>query len=182
MSKRIAILATHGFEESELKSPKEFLEQQGWTTEIISPESGSIKAWADKDWGKEYKVDKTLSQASAADYNALVLPGGVINPDKLRLSEDAVAFIKQFFDQKKPVAAICHGPQTLINARVVDGRELTSYPSIKQDLINAGANWIDKEVVVDNGLVTSRTPDDLPAFNKKLVEEIKEGKHELQHS
>lgn len=182
MSKRIAILATHGFEESELKSPKEYLEQQGWTAEIVSPESGSIKSWAEKDWGPEYKVDKKLSEVTSADYHALVLPGGVINPDKLRLNDEAVAFVKQFFDEKKPVAAICHGPQTLINAGVVEGRELTSYPSIKQDLINAGASWTDAEVVVDNGLVTSRTPEDLPAFNKKMVEEIKEGKHELQHS
>ncbi|MFL9844002.1 type 1 glutamine amidotransferase domain-containing protein [Flavobacterium rhizosphaerae] len=182
MDKRIAILATNGFEESELKSPKEHIEAQGWTAEIISPESGSIKSWAGKDWGPEYKVDKTLSEANASDYNALVLPGGVINPDKLRTNEDALAFVKTFFDQKKPVAAICHGPQTLINAGVVEGREMTSYPSIKQDLINAGAKWVDKEVVVDNGFVTSRTPDDLPAFNKKLVEEVKEGKHQLQHS
>lgn len=182
MSKRIAILATNGFEESELKSPKEYLEQQGWTAEIVSLESGSIKSWAKTDWGPEYKVDKTLSEASSSDYHALLLPGGVINPDKLRGDEKAVAFVKQFFDEKKPVAAICHGPQTLINAGVVEGRELTSYPSIKQDLINAGAKWVDKEVVVDNGLVTSRTPEDLPAFNKKMVEEIKEGKHELQHS
>ncbi|TRW23886.1 type 1 glutamine amidotransferase [Flavobacterium zepuense] len=182
MSKRVAILATHGFEESELKSPKEYIEQQGWTAEIVSLESGSIKSWAGKDWGPEYKVDKTLSEVTSGDYHALVLPGGVINPDKLRVNEDAIAFVKSFFDEKKPVAAICHGPWTLINAGVVDGREVTSYPSVKQDLINAGANWVDKEVVVDNGLVTSRTPDDLPAFNKKLVEEIKEGKHELQHS
>jgi protease I len=182
MSKRIAILATHGFEESELKSPKEYLEQQGWTAEIVSLESGSIKSWAETDWGPEYKVDKVVSEVSASDYHALVLPGGVINPDKLRGNDQAVAFVKQFFDEKKPVAAICHGPQTLINADVVKGRTLTSYPSIKQDLINAGANWVDKEVVTDNGFVTSRTPADLPAFNKKMVEEIKEGKHELQHS
>lgn len=182
MSKRIAILATNGFEESELKSPKEYLEAQGWTAEIVSPESGSIKSWAKTDWGPEYKVDKVLSEVSSADYHALVLPGGVINPDKLRTNKEAVAFVKSFFDEKKPVAAICHGPQTLINADVVRGRELTSYPSIKQDLINAGANWVDEEVVVDNGFVTSRTPEDLPAFNKKMVEEIKEGKHELQHS
>ncbi|KGO91942.1 type 1 glutamine amidotransferase domain-containing protein [Flavobacterium subsaxonicum] len=182
MSKRIAILATHGFEESELKSPKEYLEQQGWTAEIVSPEGGSIKSWAEKNWGPEYKVDKTLSEVSSKDYHALVLPGGVINPDKLRTNEEAIAFVKQFFDEKKPVAAICHGPWTLINAGVVDGRDVTSVKAISQDLINAGANWSDAEVVVDNGLVTSRTPEDLPAFNKKLVEEIKEGKHELQHS
>ena len=182
MSKKVAILATHGFEESELKSPKEYIEQQGWTAEIISPESGSIKSWADKNWGPEYTVDKTIAEANAADYNALVLPGGVINPDKLRTNEDALAFVKAFFDQKKPVAAICHGPWTLINAGVVDGRKVTSVKSISQDLINAGANWSDQEVVVDQGLVTSRTPEDLPAFNKKLVEEINEGKHQLQHS
>lgn len=182
MSKRIAILATDGFEESELKSPKEYLEQQGWTAEIVSLKSGTIKAWAEKNWGKEYNVDKTLDEVSSADYHALVLPGGVINPDLLRRHDNAIAFVKSFFDEKKPVAAICHGPQTLINAEVVDGRELTSFPSIKKDLQNAGANWVDKEVVVDNGLVTSRTPADLPAFNKKMVEEIKEGKHELQRS
>lgn len=182
MSKRVAILATDGFEESELKSPKEYLEQQGWTAEIVSLKSGTIKAWAEKNWGKEYNVDKTLDEVSSADYHALVLPGGVINPDQLRRHDNAIAFVKSFFDEKKPVAAICHGPQILINAEVVDGRELTSFPSIKKDLQNAGANWIDKEVVVDNGLVTSRTPNDLPAFNKKMVEEIKEGKHELQRS
>jgi protease I len=182
MSKKVAILATHGFEESELSSPKQYLEEQGWTAHIVSPESGSIKSWAEKDWGKEYTVDKTLDEVSSGDYHALVLPGGVINPDHLRVNEKAVAFVKSFFDEKKPVAAICHGPWTLINADVVKGRKMTSYKSIKQDLINAGANWVDEEVVVDNGLVTSRQPDDLPAFNKKMVEEIKEGKHELQHS
>ncbi|AWH85715.1 protease [Flavobacterium album] len=182
MSKKVAILATNGFEESELKSPKEYLEQQGWTADIVSLKSGTIKAWANGNWSGEYKVDKTLDEVSSGDYHALVLPGGVINPDQLRRSEDAIAFVKSFFDEKKPVAAICHGPQILINAEVVDGRELTSFPSVKKDLINAGANWVDKEVVVDNGLVTSRTPDDLPAFNKKMVEEIKEGKHELQTS
>ncbi|OYQ37004.1 protease [Flavobacterium cyanobacteriorum] len=181
MSKRVAILATHGFEESELASPKEYLEQQGWTAEIVSPESGSVKAWAEKDWGKEYKVDRTLDEASPSDYDALVLPGGVINPDRLRINDKAVEFVKGFFNDKKPVAAICHGPWTLINAGVVEGRKLTSYPSIKLDLVNAGANWVDEEVVVDNGLVTSRKPDDLPAFNIKMVEEIKEGKHEMQH-
>lgn len=182
MSKRIAILATDGFEESELKSPKEHLEQQGWTAEIVSLKSGTIKAWAEKNWGKDYNVDKTLDEVSSADYHALVLPGGVINPDLLRRHDKAIAFVKSFFDEKKPVAAICHGPQILINAEVVNGRELTSFSSIKKDLQNAGANWVDKEVVVDNGLVTSRTPDDLPAFNKKMVEEINEGKHELQRS
>ncbi|HMR82049.1 MAG TPA: type 1 glutamine amidotransferase domain-containing protein [Niabella sp.] len=177
MSKRIAILATHGFEESELKSPKEQLEQQGWETHIVSPEKGKIKAWADKNWGPEYEVDKTLEEAHAEDYDALVLPGGVINPDKLRVIDEALGFVKSFFDQGKPVAAICHGQQTLINAGLVKGRKMTSVKAISQDLINAGADWTDEEVVVDEGLVTSRTPEDLPAFNKKLIEEIKEGVH-----
>lgn len=182
MSKKVAILATHGFEESELREPKNHVEAQGWTAEIVSPETGSIKSWAEKDWGKEYTVDKALSNANASDYDALVLPGGVINPDKLRTNQEALDFIKAFFDQKKPVAAICHGPWLLINAGVADGRKVTSVQSISQDLKNAGAIWTDEEVIVDNGLVTSRTPKDLPAFNKKLVEEIKEGKHALQHS
>ncbi|MFA6151538.1 MAG: type 1 glutamine amidotransferase domain-containing protein [Chitinophagaceae bacterium] len=177
MSKKIAILATHGFEESELSSPKEHLEQQGWTAHIISPEAGTIKAWTDKNWGKEYKVDKSLSEAKASDYDALVLPGGVLNPDKLRVNDDALAFVKEFFEQKKLVAAICHGPQTLIDAGLVKGRKMTSVKAISKDLQNAGANWVDEEVVVDNGLVTSRTPKDLPAFNAKMVEEINEGKH-----
>ncbi|KMQ68986.1 glutamine amidotransferase [Chryseobacterium sp. FH2] len=180
MSKNIAILATNGFEESELASPKEYLEQQGWTAHIISPESGSIRAWAEKDWGKSYNVDKILGEVSASDYDALVLPGGVINPDQLRTNEKALSFVKDFFQQHKPVAAICHGPQILINAEVVEGRKLTSVNSISKDLKNAGANWEDSEVVVDKGLVTSRTPKDLPAFNAKMVEEIKEGKHKEQ--
>ena len=177
MSKKIAILATDGFEESELKSPKEHIEKEGWTAHIISLKSGSIKSWADGDWGDKYDVDHTLDQVSASDYDALVLPGGVINPDKLRVDEKAVSFVKEFFEAKKPVAAICHGPWTLINADVVKGREMTSYKSIKQDLINAGAVWSDQEVVVDQGLVTSRDPNDLPAFNRKMIEEIKEGIH-----
>jgi protease I len=181
MSKNIAILATHGFEESELKSPKEHLEQQGWTAHIISPEGGSIKAWAEKDWGSEYTVDKTLDEVSASEYDALVLPGGVINPDKLRTNEKAIAFVQDFFRQHKPVAAICHGPQILISAEAVSGRKMTSVKSVSVDLKNAGAVWEDSEVVVDNGLVTSRTPEDLPAFNAKLVEEINEGKHEDQN-
>lgn len=182
MSKNVAILATHGFEEVELTSPKAYLEQQGWTAHIISPEGGSIKAWAKDNWGGEYKVDKKLSEVSSSDYDALVLPGGVMNPDTLRTNKEAVSFVKDFFNDKKPVAAICHGPQLLIEADVVNGREVTSYPSLKTDLKNAGASWSDEEVVTDQGLVTSRTPEDLDAFNKKMVEEIKEGKHERQHA
>lgn len=177
MDKKIAILATDGFEESELKSPKEHLEKEGWTTHIVSLKSGSIKSWAEKNWGDEYKVDRTIDEVSADQYDALVLPGGVINPDKLRTNEKVLTFVKGFFDAKKPVAAICHGPWTLINAGVVKGREMTSYQSIKQDLINAGAVWSDEEVVVDQGLVTSRSPQDLPAFNRKMIEEFKEGIH-----
>ncbi|MBO9591771.1 MAG: type 1 glutamine amidotransferase [Niabella sp.] len=177
MKKRIAILATHGFEESELKSPKEYLEQQGWEALIISPEPGSIRSWAKKNWGKEYPVDQTVGEADASSFDALVLPGGVLNPDKLRTNEEALDFIRDFFDQQKPVAAICHGPQLLINAGVVNGRRMTSVPAIRADLVNAGADWADEEVVVDAGLITSRTPKDLPAFNKKMVEEIQEGVH-----
>ena len=177
MSKKIAILATNGFEESELKSPKEYLEQQGWTAHIVSPESGTIKAWADGNWGGEYNVDRVLGEVDAADYDALVLPGGVMNPDKLRVNEKAIKFVKDFFEDHKPVAAICHGPWTLINAEVVEGRWMTSYPTLRKDLENAGAKWTDSEVVTDHGLVTSRSPKDLPAFNKKMVEEIREGRH-----
>ena len=182
MKKKIAIMATNGFEESELSSPKEAMEKEGFEVHIVSPESGSIKAWDKGNWSKEYKVDKTLKEISAKDYNALVLPGGVINPDHLRTNEEALMIVRDFFEQKKPVAAICHGPWTLISAGVVKGRTMTSYNSIKDDLINAGANWIDKEVVVDEGFVTSRNPGDLEAFNSKLIEEIKEGKHEEQHA
>lgn len=180
MKKRIAILATNGFEESELKSPKEFLEQQGWTADIVSLKSGTIKGWKDGNWSNEFEVNYTLDEVSSKDYDALVLPGGVINPDQLRRNEKAVSFVKDFFSESKPVAAICHGPQILVDAEVLEGRSVTSFSSIKKDLLNAGAVWTDEEVVVDNGLVTSRTPEDLPAFNKKMVEEFKEGKHELQ--
>ena len=178
--KKVAILATNGFEESELKSPREALVNANATVHIVSPEGGSIKSWADGNWGKSYEVDKKLSEVSMSDYHALVLPGGVINPDQLRTDDKAVSFIRSFFKAHKPVAAICHGPQLLIEADVVEGRDMTSYHSIKTDLVNAGANWHDKEVVCDQGLVTSRNPDDLPAFNKKMIEEIKEGKHEGQ--
>lgn len=182
MNKRIAILATNGFEESELKSPKETMEAEGFTVDIVSDTEGEIKAWADGNWSNTYKVDKTIKEVNANQYNALVLPGGVINPDTLRRNDDALLFVRDFFKQKKPVAAICHAPWTLISAGVVEGRQMTSFNSIKDDLVNAGANWVDEEVVVDEGFVTSRNPDDLPAFNKKLIEEIKEGKHELQHA
>ncbi|TRZ45212.1 type 1 glutamine amidotransferase domain-containing protein [Robertkochia solimangrovi] len=182
MMKRIAILATNGFEEIELTSPQKALLDQGWKAEVVSPQKDTIKSWDHTDWGTTFKVDKPLSQANAKDYDALLLPGGVISPDALRIDEDALIFIRDFFKQHKPVGAICHGPWSLINAGVVDGRTMTSYKSIRKDLENAGALWVDREVVVDEALVTSRNPDDLPAFNKKLVEEIKEGKHTLQQA
>ena len=182
MEKRIAILATHGFEESELASPKEAMEKEGFNVEIVSLEKGKIKSWDKDNWGKEYDVNKTLDEVSAKDYHALVLPGGVINPDNLRREEKALIFVRDFFKQSKPVAAICHAAWTLISADVVEGRTMTSFNSIKKDVENAGALWVDKEVVVDEALVTSRNPDDLPAFNAKVIEEIKEGKHDLQHS
>ena len=175
-------MATNGFEEIELTSPKEAMEDEGFEVHIVSPEKGKIKAWDKTDWSKEYKVDKTVSEVSAGEYDALMLPGGVMNPDNLRTSEDALKFVRDFFKQKKPVAAICHAPWTLISAGVVKGRTMTSYNSMKDDVKNAGANWVDEEVVVDEGFVTSRNPDDLPAFNAKLIEEIKEGKHREQHA
>jgi protease I len=182
MNKRIAILATNGFEESELRSPKEAMEAEGFDVHIISEKPGKIRSWSDGDWSNSYEVDKTLEEVNANQYNALMLPGGVINPDLLRRNEDALILIRDFFKQKKPVAAICHAPWTLISADVVRGRKMTSFTSIKDDLVNAGANWTDEAVVVDQGLVTSRNPNDLPAFNAKLIEEIKEGKHVLQHA
>ena len=180
--KRIAILATNGFEESELKSPKEAMEKEGFTVDIVSLKSGEIKGWSDGNWSNSYKVDKTIDEVKAEEYNALMLPGGVMNPDQLRRNEKVLVFVRDFFKQEKPVAAICHAPWTLISADVVKGRKMTSFKSIKDDLINAGANWVDQEVVVDQGFVTSRNPNDLPAFNAKLIEEIKEGKHEAQHA
>lgn len=182
MNKRVAILATNGFEESELKSPKEAMENAGFTVDIISDSSGTIKGWKDGNWSNEYTVTQTLDKVKAKDYNALMLPGGVINPDTLRQNDDALLFIRDFFKDGKPVGAICHAPQLLIEANVVKGRNMTSYNSIKTDLINAGAKWEDSEVVCDEALVTSRNPNDLPAFNAKFIEEIKEGVHEGQHA
>ena len=178
--KKIAILATNGFEQSELLEPKKALEEAGAQTHVVSLGSGSIKGWKDKNWGDSVDVDVTLAEASADDYDGLVLPGGQMNPDILRADEKAVAFVRDFFTQHKPVGAICHGPWLLVEAGVVDGRTVTSYKSIQTDMKNAGANWVDQEVVVDQGLVTSRQPEDLPAFNAKLIEEFAEGKHKGQ--
>ena len=179
---RVAILAANGFEQSELFEPKKALEEAGAKTFVVSPESGEVKGWKHTDWGDPIAVDVNLTDAEAEDYDALVLPGGVMNPDKLRANEAAIKFVKGFFEAGKPVGAICHGPWTLINAGVVKGREMTSYHTIRLDLENAGAKWTDAEVVVDKGLVTSRQPDDIPAFNKKLIEEFAEGKHAGQKS
>ena len=177
--KSVAILATDGFEQSELFKPRQALLDAGATVDVVSLESGSIKGWDSDKWGDSIKVDKIVTDVSSKDYNALVLPGGLFNPDTLRANKDAVKFIQGFFQEEsvKPVAAICHGPWLLIEAGVVEGRKLTSFPSIQTDLRNAGANWVDEEVVVDNGIVTSRKPDDIPAFNKKMIEEICEGRH-----
>ena len=182
MGKKIAILATDGFEESELKSPKEAMEKEGFKVDIISLHPGKIKAWNNGTWSNEYKVDNTLDTIEAKNYDALVLPGGVINPDKLRRSEEALSFVKDFFDQSKVVAAICHASWTLISADVVKGKTMTSFNSIRKDLENAGALWVDKKVVVDGSLITSRNPDDLPAFNEKLIEEIKNRKSLYNHA
>ncbi|MEJ6982154.1 type 1 glutamine amidotransferase domain-containing protein [Pedobacter sp. P351] len=173
----IAILTENGFEEIELTSPKQALEQAGARVHIISPQREKVRAMKNHEWSIELAVDKHISEAKAEDYDGLLLPGGVINPDQLRMDEQAIHFIKSFFNANKPVAAICHGPQSLITAGVTEGRTLTSYPSIKIDLINAGANWVDEEVVVEHGLVTSRNPNDLPAFNAKMCEEFAEGVH-----
>ena len=178
--KRVAILATDGYEQSELLKPLEALKGAGATVHIVSLKPGVIKGWDDEDWGDTVNVDFTVAEANAAEYNALVLPGGVMNPDKLRIDEGAVTFVRGFFERGLPVGAICHAPWTLINADVVDGRTVTSWPSLEHDLKNAGATWVDEEVVCDQGLVTSRKPDDLPAFCDKLIEEIAEGYHEGQ--
>jgi protease I len=176
--KRIAILTENGFEEVELTSPKKAMEDAGMKVDIISFEKEKVKAWDHDHWSIELPVDVNLSEANPFDYDALMIPGGVINPDKMRINKEYVNFAKDFMEAGKPVAAICHGPQLLIETGLLEGRKMTSYPSVKTDLINAGAHWEDSEVVVDNGLVTSRSPKDLEAFNKKLLEEIKEGMHE----
>lgn len=175
--KKVAILTENGFEEIELTSPKKALEEAGAEVFIVSPQKDKVKAWAHDHWSIELAVDVALEDADPEDYDALLIPGGVMNPDKLRLNQDAVDFADAFLAVGKPVAAICHGPQLLIETGRLAGRTVTSYPSIKTDLQNAGAQWIDEEVVVDNGLVTSRSPKDLPAFNEKMLEEFAEGVH-----
>ena len=170
--KKIAVLAADGYEQSELESPVKALKKEGATVEIISLKSGEIKAMKGHEWSNSVSVDKTVSDAKVSDYDALLLPGGVLNPDAVRADKDAVAFVKDFFTAHKPVAAICHGPQTLINAEVVNGVKMTSFEAISKDLQNAGANWVDEEVVTDGNLTTSRKPEDIPAFNRRMIEEF----------
>jgi protease I len=167
---KVAILACNGFEQSELEKPRKALDDAGAKTSVVSPEEGKIRGWETKDWGKEVKVDLPLAKAKAEDFDALLLPGGVMNPDKLRMTPEAVAFVKDFFEANKPVAAICHGPWTIIETGHAKGRKITSWPSLKTDLKNAGADWADEEVISDQGLVTSRKPDDIPAFNQAMIE------------
>ncbi|OLY94982.1 protease I [Cnuella takakiae] len=178
--KKVAILTDNGFEQSELTSPLEALKAAGATVHVVSPQQEKVKAWDQDHWGIEVPVDVPLSQARPEDYDALLLPGGVMNPDFMRVNPACVAFAQHFLEQGKPLAAICHGPWLLVETGMISGRKMTSYNSIKTDLKNAGVIWEDKEVVTDNGLVTSRNPGDLEAFNKKMIEEISEGQHDTR--
>jgi deglycase len=177
-NKRIAVLVDEGFEQAELLEPKQALEEAGADVEIVSPKSGSVRGWQHGEWGASVHVDQPLDFAKPADFDALLLPGGVMSPDKLRMNAAAVQFVKAFVDEGKPIAAICHGPWTLIEAGLTRGKTMTSWPSLKSDLHNAGATWVDRECVVDNGLVTSRKPADIPAFNAKMIEEFARGRHD----
>ena len=175
--KKILILATNGFEQSELEVPRDRLKQAGAEVHVASPEKGEIRGWEKKDWGLPVKVDRTLGEVSADEYDAIVLPGGQINPDLLRVEPAALNLIKAFYDRKKVVAAVCHAPWLLVETGILKGRRATSYKSIRTDLVNAGAKWEDSEVVTDQGIVTSRNPGDLEAFSAKIAEEVAEGRH-----
>lgn len=181
-NRKIAILATDGFERSELIKPKEALERAGADVQIVALKTGAIRSWDKKDWGDTVEVDLIVSETTADDFDALMLPGGVMSPDSLRINEEAVQFVRGFVLDSKPIAAICHGPWTLIEAGAVQGKRMTSWPSLKSDLENAGAEWIDAEVVTDNGLITSRKPEDLAAFNKKMIEAFAEGPYEASQA
>ena len=178
--KKVAFLATDGVEQIELTEPWRVVEEAGATPELVSPKTGEIQGFNHLDKADMFRVDRVVAAADAGEYDALVLPGGVANPDALRTDEDAVGFVTGFFEEGKPVAVICHGPWTLVEGDLVRGRTLTSWPSVKTDIVNAGGEWVDEEVHVDGGLVTSRKPDDLPAFTSKIVEEFAEGRHEAQ--
>jgi protease I len=175
--KKVAIVVADGFEQSEFEEPLKELKKEGATVDVISIEKGTVRAWKNKNWGDEFEANVSILDADSNEYDALVLPGGVMNPDTLRANKDVIGFVKDFLEDEKPIAAICHGPWTLIETGLLRGRKVTSYKSLKTDLINAGAEWLDEEVVVDEGLVTSRTPKDLSAFCTKMVEEIAEGVH-----
>ena len=179
---KIAILATDGFEQAELTEPRKALQAAGADTDVVAPKPGRIRGWKAKDWGDEVVVDAVLEDADPKDYDALVLPGGVMNPDHLRMQPQAVAFVKAFVDAAKPIGAICHGPWTLVEAGAARGHRMTSWPSLQTDLRNAGADWIDQEVVVDGNLVTSRKPDDLPAFNREIIELFSHARPEARGS
>ena len=179
--KKVAILVDEGFEQVELIKPRKALDKIGAETKVVSPQEGEVRGWNVKRWGKSVAVDVPLDSADPSQFDALLLPGGVMNPDKLRMNPKAVEFVKHFFEAGKPVAAICHGPWTLVEADVVKDRTLTSWPSLKTDIQNAGGNWVDEEVVTDRGLVSSRKPDDIRAFNKKMIEEFAEGEHKERH-
>jgi protease I len=178
--KRVAALVANGFEQVELTEPKRALEEAGAIVDIVSPETGEVRGWQHKAWGDALPVDTPLEAARASDYDALLLPGGVMNPDHLRMNPKAVELVRQFASAGKPIAAICHGPWTLVEADAVRGRTMTSWPSLRTDLTNAGARWVDREVVTDHGLVTSRKPDDIPAFNRKMIEEFAEATHAVR--
>jgi len=180
--KRVAILVAEGFEQSEMVGPRTALEQAGAHTDIVSPANDEVQGWNHFDKGDRFNVDVEIDEAAADEYDALLLPGGVANPDQLRTNPKAVQFVREFVESGKPVGVICHGPWTLIEAGAVKGRTLTSWPSLKTDLTNAGAKWVDREVVTDRGLVSSRKPADIPAFSRKLIEEIGEGQHARQRT
>jgi protease I len=175
--KTVAIVVGKGFEQVEMTQPRQALEAEGAETYLVSTEKDEVRAWKHTEWGDTFEVDVPIDKAKAEEFDALLLPGGVMNPDELRMDKDVLSFVRSFFDAGKPVAAICHGPWVLIDAGVIQGRRVTSWPSIRTDLRNAGAEVVDEEVVVDNGLVTSRKPDDIPAFNRRMIEEFAEGSH-----
>ena len=175
--KKVAILVSDGFEQVEMTEPRQALDEAGAQTVLVSPKDDKVKGWQHDHWGDEFTVDLKLDRAKASDFDALLLPGGVMNPDHLRMNPKAVEFVREFFEESKPVAAICHGPWMLVESGAVKGRTVTSWPSLQTDIRNAGGTWVDREVVTDNGLVTSRKPDDIPAFNRKMIEEFAEGKH-----
>lgn len=177
--KKVAILVTDGFEQVELLEPRKALDDAGAKTEVVSPKDGKVKGWNMKDWGNDVPVDIPLKSANPDEFDALLLPGGVMNPDRLRMAPQAVAFVKHFVDQGKPIAAICHGPWALVEADAVRGKTITSWPSLKSDLKNAGAHWVDREVVSDGAFVTSRKPDDIPAFNREMIRLFAEGAREV---